>query len=357
LDKSLISDYLGPRFIVKYIRAVYFPLDKEIIREMWVDGDLKDRLGIRHRKASKNRNQSLGTLEAAPIFREPHNRSFSESSNRRQLYELAPSSTPPLGGTTRPTYLDTPPMRQRVMPVPPDLSAQASNIQAKHQPDTHPPVGSVLSPEQLQVPAHRTESHSPSPSYYSASDIPPPSPLPETLYRYPTGEVTSVPPSNRTSVYTVTGRTSLHSQPPSIPNPFPFPLPSSSRHQPQSLSSSHMGEYPMSLLDGGEGRKTAGPEVGRESSSRPRLEVDDSVRPDSELSYRTDDFQTAEDHEVEEHPQPRSSYGGGWRMSNASISGYSETELPTPRQSQYIRDDDDPGTVEGSQTNYVGQAL
>jgi hypothetical protein len=111
----------------------------------------------------------------------------------------------------------------------------------------------------------------------------------------------------------------------------------------------------MSLLDGGEGRKAPGLGMGTEPSSRPRLEVgDDSLRPESEMSYRT------EDHEVvEEHPQSHGSYGGEsahWRMSNnASFSGYNEAEIPTPRQSQYFRDDEDESG--GSQTNYVGQAI
>jgi len=115
----------------------------------------------------------------------------------------------------------------------------------------------------------------------------------------------------------------------------------------------------MSLLDGGEGRKAPGIGMGTEPSSRPGLEVgNDSVRSLSEMSYRTEDFQTAEGHEVEERPQSRSSHGGGSAHWNANLSGYSEAEIPTPRQSQYFRDDEDElGTVAGSQTNYMGQAI
>jgi len=45
--------------------------------------------------------------------------------------------------------------------------------------------------------------HSPHPSYYSVSDIPIPSPPPEPVYRYTTGEIASGPPTRAPSVYTV----------------------------------------------------------------------------------------------------------------------------------------------------------
>src|SRR6267154_3399809 len=72
----LTADILAPRFLIKFFKSTYMPLDKDIVREMWVGGDLKDRLGIRHRKESKNKRVS--DLETAPMFREPHARSASE---------------------------------------------------------------------------------------------------------------------------------------------------------------------------------------------------------------------------------------------------------------------------------------
>lgn len=93
----------APRFLYKYASSAYAPLDKDIIREMWVGGDLKDRLGIRHRKASKNKNNSsnisdvsMSDLEMAPMFREPHARSASEV-NLSQMYEPTQVGLPMAG--------------------------------------------------------------------------------------------------------------------------------------------------------------------------------------------------------------------------------------------------------------------
>ena len=70
------------------------PLDRDIVREMWVYGDLKDRLGIKHRKDRKK-----GDPEVAPMFHQPHARSQSEVS---VVYESGRGSTTQL-------YLDNPP--------------------------------------------------------------------------------------------------------------------------------------------------------------------------------------------------------------------------------------------------------
>jgi hypothetical protein len=69
------------------------PLDRDIVREMWVYGDLKDRLGIKHRRVRKK-----GDIEVAPIFHQPHARSQSETS---VLYENGRGSSTQL-------YLDSP---------------------------------------------------------------------------------------------------------------------------------------------------------------------------------------------------------------------------------------------------------
>jgi len=47
---------VGPHWLVKAIRQSYFYRDKDIIREAWVGGDLKDQLGIKHRKRRRNKN-------------------------------------------------------------------------------------------------------------------------------------------------------------------------------------------------------------------------------------------------------------------------------------------------------------
>ncbi|KAG1725617.1 phospholipid-transporting ATPase 1 [Suillus paluster] len=85
---------LAPRFLIKFFKSTYMPLDKDIVREMWVGGDLKDRLGIRHRKELKNKR--VVDLETAPMFREPHARSASELA-LQQVYE--PTAARSLAGS------------------------------------------------------------------------------------------------------------------------------------------------------------------------------------------------------------------------------------------------------------------
>ncbi|ORY24282.1 hypothetical protein BCR39DRAFT_566635 [Naematelia encephala] len=48
----LITTFIavGPRWLIKTVMQSYFPKDKDIIREAWVAGGLKDELGIRHRR-------------------------------------------------------------------------------------------------------------------------------------------------------------------------------------------------------------------------------------------------------------------------------------------------------------------
>lgn len=91
---AIIADLLSaPRFLIKFISTSYLPLDRDIVREMWVYGDLKDRLGIKHRK---DRNRA--DIEGTPMFHQPHARSQSEVS---VLYDGGRAST-----TQR--YMDSP---------------------------------------------------------------------------------------------------------------------------------------------------------------------------------------------------------------------------------------------------------
>ncbi|KAF9556878.1 phospholipid-transporting ATPase 1 [Agrocybe pediades] len=178
---------LAPRFIFKYWMTVYHPLDKDIVREMWVKGDLKDQLGISHRKSRKNNPTAM---EAAPIFMEQHGRSISDI---HTTYEPAMVSSPAINSSLRQTYLDTPPMNETIELPPREPEVQYATIRDNPTRDTH------LSPLPIDG---RVFSASPQPSYYSASDLPPASPLPSPKYRYPNGEITSTPPSRRTSIAT-----------------------------------------------------------------------------------------------------------------------------------------------------------
>ncbi|KAK0451302.1 uncharacterized protein EV420DRAFT_1560180 [Desarmillaria tabescens] len=136
---------LGPRFVCKFFSSAYLPLDKEIVREMWVKGDLKDQLGIRHRKA-KNRNGD--TLEAAPMF--GHGRSQSEMSLSNTPYEPALTSSPGPGNQPRRTDLDTPPLDTNLFtPTPPSRRTSIATTHRGNRASSPPP----LSPPVINVPA------------------------------------------------------------------------------------------------------------------------------------------------------------------------------------------------------------
>ncbi|KIM51232.1 hypothetical protein SCLCIDRAFT_33615 [Scleroderma citrinum Foug A] len=128
---------LAPRFVYKYAQSTYWPLDKDIVREMWVGGDLKDRLGIKRRKKSKNTHSDL---ESAPMIRDPHVRSASEVT----LYHPT-VSTPAVGAE-----------EDEQPPIPPTL---------------------VVLPQSEQNLLEPQSEISPQLSYYSPTDIPAPSPI------------------------------------------------------------------------------------------------------------------------------------------------------------------------------------
>ncbi|KAJ7687726.1 hypothetical protein B0H17DRAFT_1332344 [Mycena rosella] len=171
---------LVPRFIVKYMATVYSPLDKDIVREMWVKGDLKDQLGLLHRNGKQRHGHGPDGVqepETAPMFSsDQHARSFSEISSHQ--YEPANTTSP--GSTT----VDIPLTARYKDTTPPNEQAQYLYAPQAQQPQRH---GSPASPA------------SPHPSYYSVSEIPPPSPLPSPKYRLPSGEITSTPPMSRAS--------------------------------------------------------------------------------------------------------------------------------------------------------------
>jgi len=181
--------FLAPRFTVKFVSTVFFPLDKDIVREMWVMGDLKDRLGIKHRKEKKDRGPSPRNLEAAPMIHEQHTRSTSELS-AHHTYEstLAVAMAPEIG------------ISQYSLPSELLLSStkQDSQTSLMPMPSTSPTRFDTVSPQL---------------SYYSASDIPQSSPLPPTLYKLASGEITTRPSTPKTT------RNSMHSPlPPTLPS-------------------------------------------------------------------------------------------------------------------------------------------
>ena len=235
---------------------MYFPLDKDIIREMWVKGDLKDRLGLSHRKGPKSKiisesnmeaAMSDSNLEATPMFANIHGRSQSDLNH---TYELAMVDSPPYVASTttgQTTYTNTPPMNDNIELMPRELGVQYAQPITKHS-----------KPSDLHVSPTTSDTPSPKPaSYYSVTDIPIPSPLPSPKFQLPSGEITSTPPSRAPSIATsratsMRGRGSaLSPTPTSPPPPSPgrsLPIPTQTYGNKRASSSCH-GSYEMQTYD------------------------------------------------------------------------------------------------------------
>ncbi|THH32200.1 hypothetical protein EUX98_g2001 [Antrodiella citrinella] len=196
---------LAPRFIVKFITASYYPLDKEIVREMWVVGDLKDRLGLEHRRDVK----AKGKLENAAMFHNPHARSESESSAFHHDVEL---------GASRRSR------RQSSIPQSPARSTSSSNSL------TPLPVSRTNSHTLLQdtqeefitPTARATLATSPASftgSYYSASAIPVTSPSASPLpgSQPPMSSIASYPVSSTNTLQVPQVRGTIPNVPPLRP--------------------------------------------------------------------------------------------------------------------------------------------
>lgn len=323
---TITQTSLAPRFVVKFFTTVYSPLDKDIVREMWVKGDLKDQLGINHRKARKFPRGSPRNLEAAPMFQEQHSRSLSELSGAHDQYEPTMMSSPGTSNRAlRQTYLDTPPMSQATdLPI---QGAQYAFATSHLNQETH------LSPTS---PGDRNMNPSPHPSYYSVSELPPPSPMPSPKYKYPSGEITSTPPSRRTSVATT--RASIRGTPQAHA---PMPL-SPASHRPNSPNTLQLPGHQRQSLIGGTSSNTGAFEM------RVRSPPNDHAsnhshghafeRSASSASYTTaaDDFYTAEDDSGSSY-----NHASGQRSPGYAYDVSSQQRHDTPL------DDDDRDTIIG----------
>ncbi|KAH9837972.1 phospholipid-translocating P-type ATPase [Rhodofomes roseus] len=178
---------LTPRFLVKYFKSAYMPLDRDIVREMWVMGDLKDQLGIEHRRRRKQ--DSRYDAEKAPMFQQPHYRSESEASHIINI-DRNPAFREESSGDS----ISPPPSAS--------LMGRAATHEAFHEntqrddllaTNRRPYYHGVLDETRL--------------SYYSASDIPAPSPMPPPATQY-----TRTPPMSTVNSDLV----STYSQPPHI---------------------------------------------------------------------------------------------------------------------------------------------
>jgi phospholipid-translocating ATPase len=235
----LLTRQIAPRYLIKFFTTSYLPMDKDIVREMWVSGDLKDRLGIKHRKSHKNAGSKL---EFTPMFHEPYSRSVSEVSVTHDEYE------PRIPGSTSPSKTETlfdPPHSQTG-----DIEMQAHTAFVITKPsfdaDDTTPIATI-SRDPIRNSNGPPSPNSPHPSYYSVSDIPIPSPPPEPVYRYTTGEIASSPPTRATSLYTVQGDAGPRS---SAATQLPYSLQAAqsnidSRHSGLSSGSTYSGSYEM----------------------------------------------------------------------------------------------------------------
>jgi phospholipid-translocating ATPase len=294
---------------------------------MWVMGDLKDQLGIRHRKERKNRN-----VEAQPILRELHSRSLSEPVSPHESYELAASSSPPPDTITRSTYLGTPPMDQRDIP-------DATTSNTRREQEEPPPL--VNPYDQLQAPSHQTRPlPSPQFSYYSVSDIPPPS----ESYQFTTVTGThDRPNSGATSSSQVYPKQRQRLSPPPMT-------------QSQDLSSPSLLYHDTGASEAVTVRKKS--EV--VSTTSPKLSVNDPDRSATGLSYRTDDYMTAEDDgDIGDGPQTGKSYVTASEEGvgrSGSTRGWRESQVR--RQSQ--DEEDDARTIVGQRESTgwgIGRAM
>ncbi|THH16206.1 hypothetical protein EW146_g4397 [Bondarzewia mesenterica] len=166
---------LAPRFLVKFLTTTYMPQDSDIVREMWVKGDLKAQLGIKSRREKKHHDP-----ENAPMFHKPHSRSASELSEFHEGYEPALTSSP--GELASPpkahTLFDTPPQTSHYIGV-----QQMDNLQyVDTSSETLRDDNHIPTPTAVPSAYNRFVAPSPAMSYYSASDVPIPSPLPSPLY-------------------------------------------------------------------------------------------------------------------------------------------------------------------------------
>lgn len=138
--------------MVKFISSAYMPQDRDIVREMWVQGDLKEQLGIQHRRDIKKSAKS--NLEQTPMFHRPHFRSESEISSFQPDADIHPQ---PISRSPLST------------PSPSRSNTGSSLAQSQHSEDAVTPTArTAMNPSPLTFRG----------SYYSASNIPVPSPIP-----------------------------------------------------------------------------------------------------------------------------------------------------------------------------------
>jgi len=148
---------------------IYNPLDKDIVREAWVVGNLKEQLGIRHRY---RKNDEINTVESTALFEDQSQTSAHETgiSDYIPVDQTPPTSrTPPNDGpmTHRPF--------EGLLDVVSEPTAPVSPIS---------PAYSYYSVSALPASATLNSSpRSPSPPNFSPRPLPPPAVVHESRSR------------------------------------------------------------------------------------------------------------------------------------------------------------------------------
>ena len=167
----------GPRFVMKFVSQAYFPLDREIVREAWVAGDLKERLGVKHRRAKKN-----GDPEDASLFH-PHVRGGSDDDRgeyepvvpRSASRSPAPTRPPPLALQGMTQYTSVMPSRHHDVNYPPPSATNSSSEASRASPSPGiqqvPPSARSLTPAMAeQQGRHHSTNRSRSPTEYEMTN-------------------------------------------------------------------------------------------------------------------------------------------------------------------------------------------
>lgn len=99
---------IGPHWLIESFKQSYMPKDKDIIREAWVAGDLKDQLGIAHRKRRADPERGRTTIVEDLINPLSAVKSWTNEPDEQYAYELADTSSPRPGRSPAPQPSMTP---------------------------------------------------------------------------------------------------------------------------------------------------------------------------------------------------------------------------------------------------------
>ncbi|KAH7104048.1 phospholipid-translocating P-type ATPase [Auriculariales sp. MPI-PUGE-AT-0066] len=169
----VISLCLMPRFIIKYVQSAHYPLDRDIVREAWVDGNLKDQLGIAHRRDLKKRREA--DIESRAMDRHLMVAN-DDAGDGRGSYSRAALSSP--AGFNRPLP------QSHSEPQEFDMNVIRPSTDAYHDPYVRQYASYDGHDQMPQHQGHNRVQPS-AMSYYSASDIPMSSPVRSASRRLP----------------------------------------------------------------------------------------------------------------------------------------------------------------------------